>query len=87
MVRITSYSKLQKKQAQRHRGPLLIRSCPAEGAGELVLHEVLGITHDLTVSVLSLWCCSIPRGFLSLPFEEGQDLPLLMRGPMLPQTS
>lgn len=87
MVRITSYSELQEEQAQRHRSPLFIRCCPAEGAGELVLHEVLGITHDLTLSVLSLWCCSTPKGFLSLPFEEEQDLPLLTTGPMLPQTS
>ena len=87
MVRITSYSELKKAQARRHRGLLLIRYHPAEGAGELVLHEVLGITHDLTLSVLSLWCCSIPKGLLSLPFEEVQDLPLLTRGPMLPQTS
>lgn len=87
MVRITSYSELQKEQAQRHRGPLFIRCRLAEGAGELVPHEVLGITHDLTLSVLSLWCCSTPKGFLSLPFEEGQDLPLLTRGPMPPRTS
>lgn len=40
MAKLTSYSEQQNEQAQRHRGPPLIRCRPAEGAGELVLHEV-----------------------------------------------